>query len=69
MCCLSVYFFCNLFPEFMLDEKFSDEKGGLNYIFIEWIVYKKEKAVITTTNLQFYNLKSNTMKNTLQKYV
>ena len=51
MCCLSVYFFCNLFPEFMLDEKFSDEKGGLNYISIERIVYKKEKAVITTTNL------------------
>ena len=51
MCCLSVCFGGDLFPEFILDEKFSDEKGGLNYISIERIVYKKEKAVITTTNL------------------
>ena len=51
MCCLSVCFGGDLFPEFMLDEKSSIEKGGLNYIFIERIVYKKEKAVITTTNL------------------
>ena len=44
-------------------------KTNRNNVLGSFIIYlyKNKKAVITTTNLQFYNLKSNTMKNTSQR--